>query len=94
MGIRGMLGRGIRLQVGIAATCQLSFVLFGYDQGVFGGILQNEDWIRQFGYPNDVMVGIIVSSYTLGCIGGCVRKFIQAQMSGENLGLGTDEIFQ
>ncbi|EGU85625.1 hypothetical protein FOXB_03849 [Fusarium oxysporum f. sp. conglutinans Fo5176] len=66
----GWMGHGIRLQAGISGTCLLSFVLFGYDQGVFGGILQNSHWKDQFGDPNDVMTGIIVSSYTLGCIGG------------------------
>lgn len=68
------MGRGARLQVGITITCLLSFVLFGYDQGVFGGLLQDEDWKRQFSYPDSVRTGIIVSSYVLGCIGGCVGE--------------------
>lgn len=72
--LSGWMGSGVRLQVGISSMCLLSFVLFGYDQGVFGGILQNENWKHQFNDPNDVMTGIIVSSYTLGCIGGCVCK--------------------
>ncbi|KAI8405835.1 hypothetical protein FOFC_13296 [Fusarium oxysporum] len=55
----GWMGHGIRLQAGISGTCLLSFVLFGYDQGVFGGILQNSHWKDQFGDPNDVMTGII-----------------------------------
>ncbi|KAH7136923.1 general substrate transporter [Dactylonectria estremocensis] len=76
------MGRGARLQAGISAMCLLSFVLFGYDQGVFGGILQNEDWLNQFSHPNDVMTGIIVSSYTLGCIGGCVLNFFVGEILG------------
>ncbi|KAF2021198.1 general substrate transporter [Aaosphaeria arxii CBS 175.79] len=82
MPLTGWLGRGKRLQVGISSTCLLAFVLFGYDQGVFGGILQNENWKNQFDHPNDVMTGIIVSSYTLGCIGGCVLNFFLGELLG------------
>lgn len=74
MGFSGWMGRGLRLQVGISITCLLSFVLFGYDQGVFSGILQDEDWKRQFSHPDAVRTGIIVSSYVLGCIGGCAGE--------------------
>lgn len=74
MGFSGWMGRGLRLQVGISTTCLLSFVLFGYDQGVFSGILQDEDWKRQFSNPDAVRTGIIVSSYVLGCIGGCAGE--------------------
>lgn len=45
---------------------------FGYDQGVFSGIVGNEDWRKQFGYPNDSEEGIIVSCYNLGCLLGCL----------------------
>lgn len=56
----------------------MAFVLFGYDQGVFGGILQNKDWLDQFDHPSDSKTGIIVSCYNLGCLAGCVRKLIRA----------------
>jgi hypothetical protein len=52
----------------------MAFVLFGYDQGVFGGILQNRDWLDQFEHPSDSLTGIIVSCYNLGCLAGCVCK--------------------
>lgn len=68
------LGRGKSLQVGVTICCLIAFVLFGYDQGVFGGILQMEDWLDQFGHPSDSETGIIVSCYNLGCLTGCVRK--------------------
>ncbi|EXA33093.1 hypothetical protein FOVG_15696 [Fusarium oxysporum f. sp. pisi HDV247] len=84
----GWMGHGIRLQAGISGTCLLSFVLFGYDQGVFGGILQNSHWKDQFGDPNDVMTGIIVSSYTLGCIGGCVINFLVGEFLGRRKAIG------
>ncbi|KAJ0162902.1 Sugar transporter STL1 [Colletotrichum tanaceti] len=76
------LGRGKSLQFGVTTCCLIAFVLFGYDQGVFGGILQMEDWLDQFNHPSDSETGIIVSCYNLGCLFGCVLNFI----FGERLG--------
>ncbi|KAI8316674.1 Sugar transporter STL1 [Colletotrichum sp. SAR11_59] len=76
------LGRGKGLQMGVTICCLIAFVLFGYDQGVFGGILQMEDWLDQFNHPSDSETGIIVSCYNLGCLAGCVLNFI----FGETLG--------
>ena len=73
--MRTWLGRGKSLQVGITACCLVAFVLFGYDQGVFSGILQNQDWLNQFDNPSDSKTGIIVSCYNLGCLLGCVGKW-------------------
>lgn len=85
MGFSGWMGRGVRLQAGITTTCLISFILFGYDQGVFGGILQNESWKRQFAYPDAVRTGIIVSSYVLGCIGGCAgEEFFSPEHSDQS----------
>lgn len=72
--MRTWLGRGKSLQVGISACCLVAFVLFGYDQGVFSGILQNKDWLDQFGHPTDTKTGIMVSCYNLGCLAGCISK--------------------
>lgn len=68
------LGRGKKLQAGITFCCLVAFVLFGYDQGVFSGILQNDDWLNRFNHPSDTETGIIVSSYNLGCLLGCVGE--------------------
>ncbi|KAL3956080.1 hypothetical protein ACCO45_008926 [Purpureocillium lilacinum] len=80
--MRTWLGRGRSLQVGITTCCLVAFVLFGYDQGVFSGILQNADWLDQFGHPSDTKTGIIVSCYNLGCLTGCIVNFC----IGERLG--------
>ncbi|CAG9983503.1 unnamed protein product [Clonostachys byssicola] len=76
------LGRGKSVQFGVTICCLVAFVLFGYDQGVLGGILENEDWQRQFGYPNDTETGIIVSCYNLGCLTGCVINFFLGDKLG------------
>jgi MFS family permease len=44
----------------------------GYDQGVFGGLLSNPSFLRQFNQPNVTLQGQIVSTYTIGCILGSI----------------------
>lgn len=72
--MRSWFGRGKSLQAAVTACCLVAFILFGYDQGVFSSIVTNEDWMRQFNYPNDSEEGIIVSCYNLGCLLGCFSK--------------------
>ncbi|KAK1226314.1 hypothetical protein PQX77_010699 [Marasmius sp. AFHP31] len=74
--------RGRPLQLAISATCSAAFILFGYDQGVFSGIIGNEDFRGTFGHPNDTKEGIIVSSYNLGCFTGCILTFILGDWLG------------
>jgi hypothetical protein len=56
-----LFGSGRSLQGAITIACQLAFILFGYDQGVFSGIIGNEDFRSTFGYPGAGLEGIIVS---------------------------------
>lgn len=80
--MRSWFGRGRKLQLAVTSCCLCAFVLYGYDQGVFGGILENGDWKRQFGNPGDTLTGLITSSYNLGCLAGCFANFV----IGEKLG--------
>jgi MFS family permease len=77
-----MFGRGRPLQAAIYACCLSAFLFFGYDQGVFGGILENPHWLAQFNDPKPVIVGITVSSYCLGALTGCVINFCIGDMLG------------
>ena len=76
MGHRNWFGRGTPLQVAISAVCTVAFVLFGYDQGVFSGIVGNEDFLATVNNPNPSLLGIIVAIYNLGCFTGCILAFI------------------
>ena len=53
----------------------MAFILYGYDQGVLSGILQNEDFLNQFDHPTDTETGIMVSCFNLGCLVGCFGRF-------------------
>jgi MFS family permease len=65
---------GKSLTATITLTCGLSFLLFGWDQGVFGGILTNETFLRRFNNPSPTIQGQIVSTYDIGCIIGALMS--------------------
>lgn len=54
----------------------------GYDQGVFSGIVGNEDFLTIMHNPTDAYLGIIVSIYNLGCFSGCILNFILGEYLG------------
>lgn len=57
-------------------------MLFGYEQGVFGGIIVGQDFIEYFNHPSPAMQGFVTSVYDLGCfVGAIITLFI-----GEKLG--------
>lgn len=74
--------QGKALQYRITAACGAGFLLFGYDQGVFGGLLDNEPFLRTFGFPNATMQGQIVATYDIGCIIGT----LVSMFAGDKLG--------
>lgn len=60
----------------------MAFMLFGYDQGVFGGIVSCESFQETFNYPNTTVQGQMTSSYVLGCVFGAII----AMFAGDVLG--------
>ncbi|KAF2205368.1 putative Myo-inositol transporter 1 [Delitschia confertaspora ATCC 74209] len=80
-------GRGFKLRVAIMIACQMAFVLFGYDQGVFSGIVTNPDFLDTFGHPSTGLEGIIVSIYNLGCFTGCILSFMFCEKTGRRLAM-------
>ena len=49
--MRSWYGRGRSLRLAISYCCLTAFLFFGYDQGVFSGILQNKNWLDLYGHP-------------------------------------------
>ncbi|KAI0192281.1 putative Myo-inositol transporter 1 [Xylaria flabelliformis] len=54
----------------------LIIINFGYDQGVFGGLISNPSFLDVVGHPSSAFLGFIVSSYNLGCFSGCGLNFM------------------
>lgn len=70
------------MQAAIYAACLSAFLFFGYDQGVFGGILQNKYFVDQFKDPDSTTIGITTASYCLGAFFGCVLNFFIGDILG------------
>ncbi|KAK5169111.1 uncharacterized protein LTR77_006420 [Saxophila tyrrhenica] len=73
--------RGDKLNLAVSFIAGLDFLLFGYDQGVTGGLLDLPSFIKYFpsintntgNNPNaSTYQGIAVASYNLGCFCGAV----------------------
>ncbi|TFK23886.1 hexose carrier protein [Coprinopsis marcescibilis] len=73
---------GTRLNAWVTVACTAAMTLFGYDQGVFGGIIVTEDFLKTMGNPDPQLQGTIVSLYDIGCFFGAIAAFL----FGEHLG--------
>ncbi|RVX66407.1 hypothetical protein B0A52_09637 [Exophiala mesophila] len=70
------------LQLLINVTGGFAFLLFGYDQGVMGGLLTLPPFQERFNYPSPTMQGFMVASYDLGCLAGAILCFCYANLTG------------
>lgn len=70
------------LHYAISVAAGTVMMLFGYEQGVFGGIIVGDDFLEYFHNPSPAMQGFVTSVYDLGCfVGAVVALFV-----GEKLG--------
>ncbi|KAI4264671.1 MAG: hypothetical protein L6R38_000164 [Xanthoria sp. 2 TBL-2021] len=76
----GAEGRSLMKHVAIAGS--LGFLLFGYDQGVLGGLNAADEFLSTFGYPSSALLGTINAIYEIGCFCGAISVFLV----GERLG--------
>lgn len=70
------------LHTAISIAAGTVMCLFGYEQGVFGGIIVGDDFLEYFNHPTPGMQGFVVSVYDLGCFGGAIATLFV----GEKLG--------
>ncbi|KAJ5683440.1 General substrate transporter [Penicillium macrosclerotiorum] len=63
-------GRSLRLA--ITVTAGSAYLLFGYDQGVLGGLVSNASFLSAIGNPSSGYLGTIVALFNIGCLIGCV----------------------
>ncbi|KDR72883.1 hypothetical protein GALMADRAFT_252212 [Galerina marginata CBS 339.88] len=73
---------GTKLNIWVTVACTTAMTLFGYDQGVFGGIIVTPDFLKTMGDPDPTLQGTIVSLYDIGCFFGAISTFV----FGERLG--------
>ncbi|KAF8151788.1 general substrate transporter [Crassisporium funariophilum] len=73
---------GTELNIWVTVACTTAMTLFGYDQGVFGGIIVTPNFLERMGNPGPNLQGTIVSLYDIGCFFGAISTFV----FGEKLG--------
>lgn len=73
---------GHRLHTAISIAAGTVMCLFGYEQGVFGGIMVGQPFISYFMDPSPSVIGFVTSIYDLGCFGGAILS----SFVGERLG--------
>ena len=56
--------------------------LFGYEQGVFGGIIVGEEFNEYFNHPSPSLTGFVTSVYDLGCFAGAVLTLFVGEWLG------------
>ena len=56
--------------------------LFGYEQGVFGGIIVGDGFQEYFNEPSPSMTGFVTSVYDLGCFAGAVVTLFVGEWLG------------
>jgi MFS family permease len=66
----------------ISVAAGTVMTLFGYEQGVFGGIIIGGEFNDYFSHPSPGMVGFVTSVYDLGCFAGALLTLLV----GERLG--------
>jgi MFS family permease len=78
----GFMLFGIATLEAMTSNLTLLTLNSGYDQGVFGGLLSNPDFLRTFNNPGTTLQGQIVSTYTIGCIFGAILSLCIGDILG------------
>lgn len=74
--------QGRQLHTAIAASAGSAYLLFGYDQGVLGGLVAQPSFLSAIGNPSDGFLGTIVALFNIGCLAGCVISAIWGNVLG------------
>ncbi|OQU98458.1 hypothetical protein CLAIMM_04244 [Cladophialophora immunda] len=74
--------KGKTLTAGVTAACGMGFLLFGYDQGVMGGVIGSHTFVEQFNHPSALTQGLITGLYDVGCLIGSIACFFFSEPFG------------
>lgn len=74
--------RGNALISIILLASGLDFLLFGFDQGLFGGVLAGDGFKHMLGNPSATRTGLVTAIYDIGCALGAVMAFLVGDKVG------------
>ncbi|CCG81390.1 Hexose carrier protein [Taphrina deformans PYCC 5710] len=72
----------IKERSAVFLVCVTAMSLFGYDQGLFGGILVGDKFLEQFNDPSPGVQGFVTSIYDVGCFVGCLLCIFVGEILG------------
>ncbi|KAL8998737.1 MAG: hypothetical protein Q9169_002292 [Polycauliona sp. 2 TL-2023] len=79
----GLTGGWLTFWVSVA--CSTDMMLFGYDQGVFGGVVVTDDYLVTMdlkGPSRTKLLGTVTAIYDIGCFFGAIAAFSLGEMLG------------
>ena len=77
---------GKALQVYLTIACSSGFLLFGYDQGVFSGVIVSPYFLETFNNPSASLLGIISAIFDVGgAVGALLCILIGAQLGRKKI---------
>ncbi|KAK5127868.1 hypothetical protein LTR85_004985 [Meristemomyces frigidus] len=80
--------RGGWLTFWITVACGTDMTLFGYDQGVFGGVIVTDDFLQTLNIVgNTSLQGTITAIYDIGCFFGAIAAFVFGDYLGRKRGV-------
>ena len=71
-----------RLHALISVAAGTVMCLFGYEQGVFGGIIVGHEFQDYFHHPSPSLTGFVTSIYDLGCFAGALLTLLVGEWLG------------
>ena len=71
-----------RTQTAISIAAGTVMCLFGYEQGVFGGIIVGQEFQKYFHEPSPALTGFVTSIYDLGCFAGAILTLFVGEWLG------------
>ena len=71
-----------RLHALISVAAGTVMCLFGYEQGVFGGIIVGQEFEEYFDHPSPSLIGFVTSVYDLGCFAGALLTLVVGEWLG------------
>lgn len=71
-----------RLHTLVSVAAGTVMTLFGYEQGVFGGIIVGQEFQEYFHHPSPSLTGFVTSVYDLGCFAGALLTLIVGEWLG------------
>ncbi|CZT20430.1 probable sugar transporter STL1 [Ramularia collo-cygni] len=75
--------RGGWLTFWMTVACGTDMTLFGYDQGVFGGVIVTQDFLQQLGIQdNKSLQGTVTAIYDIGCFFGAISAYFLGDIIG------------